>query len=225
MKNIKWLMPVIAFGIIFMTGMWIVYPMLKKTPVLRIYNPVDINPRLVDDSLKRVTKSHRVADFELVNQFGDTITQKDFEGKIYVADFFFTTCPTICKDMSKNFSKLNEVFADNQEVMLLSHSVTPEIDTVEALSAYAELYNATPGKWHLTTGDKKHIYNLARKSYFACLDEGDGGVQDFIHTENFVLVDKEKRLRGFYDGTSDADVERLIKEIGYLQKEYEKEKK
>jgi protein SCO1 len=221
MNNIKWLMPVIAFVLIFATGMWIVYPMLKKTPVLRIYNPVDINPRLVDDSLKRVTKSHRVAVFKLVNQFGDTITQRDFEGKIYVADFFFTTCPTICKDMSKNFSKLNKLFADNPEIMLLSHSVTPEIDTVEALAAYAELYGATPGKWHLTTGDKKHIYNLARKSYFACLDEGDGGVQDFIHTENFVLVDKDKRLRGFYDGTSDVEVERLIKEIGYLLKEYE----
>jgi protein SCO1/2 len=223
MKNIKWLYPAIGFILIFIAGVWIAYPILKKTPVLRIYNPVDINPRLVDDSLKRVTKNHRVADFKLVNQFGDTITNADFKGKIYVADFFFTTCPTICKDMSRNFAKLDAEFANQSDIMLLSHSVTPEIDSVEVLAEYAERYGATPGKWHLTTGDKKHIYALARKSYFACMDEGDGGVQDFIHTENFVLVDKEGRLRGFYDGTADVEVERLIREIGYLQKEYEKQ--
>lgn len=221
MKKIKWWYSAAAFVIIFFAGVWIAYPLLQKTPRLKIYNPVDINPKLVDDSLRRVTRNHRTIDFRLVNQFGDTITEDDFARKIYVADFFFTTCPTICKDMSRNFKVLQEEFKDEPDVLLLSHSVTPQIDTVEALAEYGERYRAIPGKWHLTTGDKKHIYNLARKSYFACLDEGDGGVQDFIHTENFVLVDKDRRLRGFYDGTSDAEVERLINEIGYLLKEYE----
>lgn len=217
----KWWVPAAAFAVIFFTAVWIAYPLLQKTPRLKIYNPVDINPKLVDDSLRRVTRNHRTMDFQLVNQLGATITEADFEGKIYVADFFFTTCPTICKDMSSNFAVVQDEFEKEPDLLLLSHSVTPQIDSVEALAAYAERYGAIPGKWHLTTGDKKHIYNLARKSYFACLDEGDGGVQDFIHTENFVLVDKEGRLRGFYDGTSDAEVERLIDEIGYLLKEYE----
>ena len=221
MKKMKWWFPVAAFLVIFVVGMIIVYPMLQTTPKLRVYNPVDINPQLVDDSLRRVTKNHRVMDFELVNQLGDTITEKDFENKIYVTDFFFTTCPTICKDMSKNFRKVQNEFVDETDLLLLSHTVTPQIDSVPVLAEYGADYGAIPGKWHLATGDKKHIYNLARKSYFACLDEGDGGVQDFIHTENLVLVDKDRRLRGFYDGTSDTDVERLIDEIGYLLKEYE----
>lgn len=221
MKKMKWWFPVAAFLVIFVVGMIIVYPMLQTTPKLRVYNPVDINPQLVDDSLRRVTRNHRVMDFELVNQLGDTITEKDFENKIYVTDFFFTTCPTICKDMSKNFRKVQDEFVDETDFLLLSHTVTPQIDSVPVLADYGADYGAIPGKWHLATGDKKHIYNLARKSYFACLDEGDGGVQDFIHTENLVLVDKDRRLRGFYDGTSDADVQRLIDEIGYLLKEYE----
>jgi protein SCO1/2 len=221
MKKGKWWYPVAAFVMIFALGVWIVYPMVQRTPKLKIYNPSDINPQLVDDSLQRVTRMHRTMDFKLVNQLGDTISEKDFEGKIYVTDFFFTTCPTICKDMSRNFKVIQDAFADNPDVLLLSHSVTPQIDSVTVLAAYGEEYGAIPGKWHLVTGDKKHIYDLARKSYFACLDEGDGGVQDFIHTENLVLVDKDRRLRGFYDGTSDADVKRLITEIGYLLKEYE----
>lgn len=221
MKKGKWWYPVAAFVMIFVMGVWIVYPMLQRTPKLKIYNPSDINPKLVDDSMQRVTRMHRTMDFELVNQLGDTITHKDFDGKIFVTDFFFTTCPTICKDMSSNFKVIQDAFADEPEFLLLSHSVTPQIDSVPMLADYGERYGAIPGKWHLTTGDKKHIYDLARKSYFACLDEGDGGVQDFIHTENFVLVDKDRRLRGFYDGTSDVEVQRLIKEIGYLLKEYE----
>lgn len=220
MKNIPWWVPTVTFVGIFFAAVWIGYPMLKKTPRLPVYNPVDINPKLVDDSMKRVTRKHKVGDFKLVDQLGDTITQDDFLGKIYVADFFFTTCPTICKDMSGNFAKLQDKFKNDNDILLLSHTVTPQIDTVAALAAYGEQYGAIPGKWFLTTGDKKHIYDLARKSYFACLDEGDGGVQDFIHTENFVLVDKEGRLRGFYDGTAEGDLDRLIAEIGYLKKQY-----
>jgi protein SCO1/2 len=121
--------------------------------------------------------------------------------------------------MSSNIADLQEEFADRPEVMFLSHSVTPQIDSVEVLAEYAERYEANPNVWMLCTGDKKHIYELARKSYFAVLDEGDGGVQDFIHTENFILVDTKKRIRGYYDGTSPKDMERLASEIEILLEE------
>lgn len=220
MKNMKWWVPTALFLGIFLIAMIIAFPMLTPTPRLKVYNPIDLNPQLVDDSLQRVVRNHRALDFTLINQLGDTITEKTFENKIYLTDFFFTTCPTICKDMSKNFRKVQDKFVNETDFLLLSHTVTPQIDSVPVLAKYGEDYGAIPGKWHLATGDKKHIYELARKSYFACLDHGDGGVQDFIHTENLVLVDKDRRLRGFYDGTSDADVDRLITEIGYLLKEY-----
>lgn len=199
--------------------MIIAYPLLKPQKVLRIYQPSDINPKLVDESVQGISKDHTVADFKLVNQLGDTITQETFAGKIYVADFFFATCPSICPIMSSNIAKLQEEFKGSPEIMFLSHSVTPEIDSVEALYEYGELYNANPERWMLATGDKRHIYELARKSYFAVLDEGDGGKQDFIHTENFILVDTDRRLRGFYDGTSEADMERLADEIRILWEE------
>jgi len=219
MKTKSWVITVALFTVIVAIGMIVAYPLLKPQKVLRIYQPSDINPKLVDESIRVVTKDHTVAEFELVNQLGDTITQEDFEGKIYVADFFFATCPSICPIMSSNIAKLQDEFKDKPEVMFLSHSVTPQIDSVEALNQYGELYEANPARWMLATGEKRHIYELARKSYFAVLDEGDGGKQDFIHTENFILVDTDGRLRGFYDGTSDADMERLADEIRILWEE------
>lgn len=216
MKSKGWVITVGVFALIVVVGMVLAYPLLKTQKTLKIYQPADINPKLVDESKRSVEKDHRIADFELVNQLGDTITNKAFEDKIYVADFFFATCPSICPIMSRNIADLQEEFKDRPEVMFLSHSVTPQIDSVEALYEYGELYEANPERWMLTTGDKKHIYELARKSYFAVLDEGDGGKQDFIHTENFILVDTERRLRGFYDGTSEKDMERLADEIRIL---------
>jgi protein SCO1/2 len=199
--------------------MALAYPLLKTQKKLKVYQPSDVNPKLVDKSKQEIDADHSVADFKLINQLGDTITQKNFENKIYVADFFFATCPSICPIMSRNIAALQEEFADRPEVMFLSHSVTPEIDSVAALYEYGELYEAKPERWMLTTGDKKEIYNLARKSYFAVLDEGDGGKQDFIHTENFILVDTDRRLRGFYDGTSEEDMQRLADEIEILLEE------
>jgi protein SCO1/2 len=199
--------------------MAVAYPLLKTQKKLKVYQPSDVNPKLVDKSKQEIDADHTVADFKLINQLGDTITQKNFENKIYVADFFFATCPSICPIMSRNIAALQEEFADRPEVMFLSHSVTPEIDSVAALYEYGELYEANPERWMLTTGDKKEIYNLARKSYFAVLDEGDGGKQDFIHTENFILVDTDRRLRGFYDGTSEEDMQRLADEIEILLEE------
>lgn len=219
MKSKGWVITVGIFVLIVVAGMAVAYPLLKAEKKLKVYQPSDINPKLVDESKQEVDKDHTVADFKLVNQLGDTITQEDFRNKIYVADFFFATCPSICPIMSSNIAKLQEEFGDRPEVMFLSHSVTPQIDSVEALYAYGQLYEADPERWMLATGEKRHIYELARKSYFAVLDEGDGGKQDFIHTENFILVDTEKRLRGFYDGTSEKDMERLADEIEILLEE------
>ena len=193
--------------------------MRKPDESLPIYQPADLNPKLVDSSLQAKTKAHRIASFRLINQLGDTITNERFAGKIYVADFFFTTCPSICPAMSANMARIQEAFQGDERVMLLSHSVTPELDSVPVLRDYAERYAADARVWHLTTGDKKHIYELARKSYFAVLDEGDGGAQDFIHTENFVLVDTRGRLRGFYDGTNAEAVDKCIQDINKLLKE------
>ena len=199
--------------------MAIAFPLLKPEKKLKVYQPSDVNPRLVDESKQGVKEDHTIAEFTLVSQTGDTVTQEDFAEKIYVADFFFATCPTICPVMSSHIAELQTAFKQYPEVKFLSHSVTPELDSVPALAEYGELYGAIPDKWVLATGDKKHIYNLARKSYFAVLDEGDGGKQDFIHTENFILVDPENRIRGFYDGTSGDDMVRLKSEIKLLLRE------
>ena len=186
---------------------------------LPVYNPTDFNPELVDASLRNTESQHTVAAFELVNHNGKTITEKDYENKIYVTDFFFTRCPSICPIMSNNMEKLQQTFLEDKEVMFLSMSVTPIMDSIPILKKYAEKHGVVDSKWNIATGDKKHIYNLARKSYFAVVDQGDGGLQDFIHTPNFILVDKEKRIRGVYDGTLDDEIERIIQDIALLQKE------
>ena len=183
---------------------------------LPIYNPVDFNPKLVDKSIRDITKNHTVSDFNLINQNGSFITSEDYKNKIYVVDFFFTSCPSICPIMTNNMLKIQDEFIDNNEVMLLSMSVTPEIDNVEILKQYAVDKGVIDSKWNITTGQKKHIYELARKSYFAVLKQGDGGLQDFIHSPNFILVDNKKQIRGIYDGTDENEVSRLIKDINIL---------
>ena len=196
------------------------YQLLKVDEKLKIYNPADVNPRLVDFSMKHITKDHTIADFELTNQNGEKITNKNYKDKIYVADFFFTRCQTICIAMAYNMSELQNLYKNDAEIMFLSHSVTPEIDSVTVLKEYADRKGVIDGKWNITTGAKTHIYELARKSYFAVLDEGNGDENDFIHTEQFVLVDKEKRIRGYYDGTEKEDMEKLKKDIVLLKEEY-----
>lgn len=214
----KRFIPAIIIAVI---GMSIAYYMLSRPKTLKIYNPIDINPDLVDESLQKVDKYHRVGTFKLVDQDGNETTENDFNGKIYVADFFFVTCPTICPKMTAQMDRVYQKFHDNPDIMFLSHTVMPEADSVSVLKAYADKMNVKSNKWKFVTGDKKQIYSLARKTYFAAVTEGDGGENDFIHTENFVLVDKKKRLRGFYDGTSQEDVDRLIKDISALLYEYE----
>ena len=183
---------------------------------LPIYNPTDFNPKLVDKSIRNVSDNHRVKDFNLINQNGIKVSSKDYENKIYVVDFFFTTCPSICPIMTNNMLLIQEEFIQNNDIMLLSMSVTPEIDNVEVLKKYAIEKGVIDSKWNITTGSKKHIYELARKSYFAVLDQGDGGLQDFIHTPNFILVDTKKQIRGIYDGTVENEISRLIQDINIL---------
>ena len=183
---------------------------------LPIYNPTDFNPKLVDKSIRNVSDNHRVKDFNLINQNGIKVSSKDYENKIYVVDFFFTSCPSICPIMTNNMLLIQEEFFQNNNIMLLSMSVTPEIDNVEVLKKYAIEKGVIDSKWNITTGSKKHIYELARKSYFAVLDQGDGGLQDFIHTPNFILVDTKKQIRGIYDGTVENEISRLIQDINIL---------
>ena len=196
------------------------YQLLKVDEKLKIYNPADVNPRLVDFSMKHITKDHTIADFELTNQNVQKITNKNYKDKIYVADFFFTRCQTICINMAYNMGELQNLYKKDTDIMFLSHSVTPVIDSVTVLKEYADRKGVIDGKWNITTGAKTHIYELARKSYFAVLDEGTGDENDFIHTEQFVLVDKEKRIRGYYDGTEKEDMEKLKKDIVLLKEEY-----
>ena len=192
------------------------YSALKPKKTLPIYNPADVNPELVDSTVQYISKYHTIADFSFTNQNGKTITQKDYEGKIYVADFFFTTCGSICPKMTTNLSDIQKAFANNPKVKLLSFTVFPEIDSVPVLKAYAKKNQVNDAKWNLVTGDKKEIYTLARKSYLAVKLGKPSEIYDMVHTENFVLVDTKKRVRGFYDGTNKEDIKRLIEDITFL---------
>ena len=196
------------------------YDALKPEKKLRVFQPSDVNVELVDESMQHIRKYHTIAPFQLINQNGDTITEKNYEGKIYIADFFFTTCPTICPIMTDNMADIQEEIKNDPDVMLLSHSVTPVIDSVAQLKKYALEKGVIDKKWNLVTGDKKQIYKLARKSYLAVKNDGDGGPFDMIHTENFILVDKEKRIRGFYDGTNPEEIEKLMGDLEILKQEY-----
>ncbi|MAO08210.1 MAG: SCO family protein [Alteromonas sp.] len=195
-----------------------IYQVMKPEKTLKIYQPNDVTSELVDTTIQYVKKYHTIADFKLVNQNGDTITQDDYKDKIYVADFFFTTCATICPIMTGHMVEIQEQLKDDPEVLLLSHSVTPEIDTVAQLKRYALKKGVDDAKWNLVTGDKKQIYDLARKSYLAAKDV-PYNKYDLVHTENFVLVDKERRIRGFYDGTDPEAIDQLLEDIKILKKE------
>ena len=196
------------------------YNALKPKEKLAIYQPSMVNYELVDSTLQHKKKFHKIAPFSLTNQNGLTVTEKDYMNKIYVADFFFTTCPSICPKMTENMGLIQENIKTDNQVLLLSFSVTPEIDSVQQLKRYAIEKGVIDSKWNLLTGDKKEIYELARKSYLAVKSNGDGGEHDMIHTENFILVDPEKRIRGFYDGTDINAMDELLSDIKVLQMEY-----
>lgn len=202
-----------VFTVVFLT---ISYQLLSPRKVLPVKNPADVNPELVDSTVQHVSKYHTIADFSFTNQNGKTITQKDYEGKIYVADFFFTTCQTICPKMTNNMVEVQKAFAKNPKVKLLSYSVLPDQDSVPVLKKYALEKGVIDSKWNLVTGDKKAIYGIARKSYLVVKTSNIAEMYDMVHTENFVLVDEKKRIRGFYDGTNKEEIQRLIEDINFL---------
>ena len=204
----------LIFGIIAVS---IFYSILKPKPNLPIYQPAQVNSKLVDTSVAHRIKYHTISNFNLINQNGDTITQAFYDDKIYVADFFFTTCQSICPVMTKNMKKVQDKLINDKEILLLSHSVTPEIDSVEQLKRYAISNQINDDKWNLVTGDRKQIYNLARKSYLA-VEDNPTGEYDMIHTENFMLIDKKNQIRGFYDGTLESEISRLLDDIEILKK-------
>jgi protein SCO1 len=195
------------------------YVALKPKKTLPIFNPADVNPELVDSTVQYIQKYHTIADFSFTNQNGKIITQKDYEGKIYVADFFFTTCGSICPIMTTNMVDVQKAFLNNNKVMLLSHTVFPETDSVPVLKKYALKKGVDDHKWNLVTGNKKAIYTLARKSYLAVKLGKPSELYDMVHTENFVLVDMKRRVRGFYDGTKKEEIKRLIDDINWLLSE------
>ena len=210
----------VGFILIFSAAaVYMFYVILKPIEVLPIYQPAEVNEKLVDSSIIHVAKYHKISDFKLINQNGKEITQANYKDKIYVADFFFTTCQDICPVMTKNMYQLQEELKNDNEILLLSHTVIPEVDTVEQLKVYAIENNVDDSKWNLLTGDKKQIYELARKSYLA-VEDSNFNEFDMIHTENFMLIDKEKQIRGFYDGTNSEEINRLLKDIEILKQSY-----
>jgi protein SCO1/2 len=215
-KYRKFFIVLILFSVVTIS---LFYSALKPQKTLPIYNPADVNPELVDSTVQYKSKYHTIADFSFVNQNGDTITQKNYEGKIYVADFFFTTCGSICPKMTTNLADVQKAVLNNPKVMLLSHTVFPEVDSIPVLKAYAIKHGVVDRKWNLVTGDKKEIYTMARKSYLAVKLGRPDQLYDMVHTENFVLVDQKRRVRGFYDGTNKEEIKRLLDDIDFLCKE------
>ncbi|TYB69519.1 SCO family protein [Bizionia saleffrena] len=210
----------IGFGILCAVIIAIIYSVLNVEKPLPIYQPSQVDTTLVDSTIQYVKKYHKIADFSLTNQNGKTITQNDYKDKIYVADFFFTTCQTICPIMTDHMLAIQKEIITDDEVKLLSHSVTPVIDSVAQLKKYALQKGVNDKKWNLVTGDKKQIYELARKSYLAVKSDGNGDKYDMIHTENFMLIDKKRQIRGFYDGTNPEAISELLNDIKTLKKEY-----
>ncbi|MFM7078770.1 MAG: SCO family protein [Bacteroidota bacterium] len=183
---------------------------------LLIYGPKDPAPNGVD------TVYHKIAPFILTDHYGAAFSSKNLDDKIFVAEFFFATCKTICPKMTMQMKRVQEAYADDSEISLVSYTVNPAADSVPVLAAYAQKHGARKNKWFFLTGDKKVIYDLARTSYLVAAGDGDGSEHDFIHTQNLVLIDKEMRIRGYYDGTDYQEVNRLIDEIKVLKWEYAK---
>ncbi len=211
--------------VFFIVGVTISYQYLKPSEKkkLPVINPIDISEEMVDPELLRIGYGHKIGDFSFLDQNGKTITQRDVKGKVFVAEYFFTTCQTICPIMNKQMQRVHEAYRKNNQVNILSFTVNPEIDTVEQMKRYADEHKADAKQWHFLTGEKDKLYELARKSFFVLKPAesqnlGDVG-SDFIHTNNFVLVDQEMRIRGYYDGTNPKEVDRLIKDIDLLLNE------
>ena len=195
----------------------------EKVKTLPVINPIDVNDEMVDPELLRIGYGHKIGTFRFTDQENRRITEKDVQGKVFVAEYFFTNCKTICPVMNNQMQRLHEAYKDNSNVKILSFTVDPDNDTVAQMKRYADDHGADPKQWHFLTGKKEALYTLARKSFFVLKpaeaeNQGDVG-SDFIHTNNFVLIDREMRIRGYYDGTSQKEVDELIDDIALLLKE------
>lgn len=211
---------IILMSIVSIATVSLFYNVLKPEKKLPIYQPNMVSFKLVDSTVQHIKRFHKIKDFKLFNQNGQQITNENYRDKIYVADFFFTTCQAICPIMKENMIILQNQYKNDNQVYLLSHTVTPEIDTKEVLKKYAIEKGIIDTKWNLVTGDKEEIYNLARKSYLVAEDVDESRFFDMIHTENFVLIDPKRRIRGFYDGTDIESIDQLIVDIKILKKEF-----
>jgi len=203
----------------------------KRQNILKVINPYDVNKDLVDDTLQLVRTGHTISDFEFKNQYGDTITQLDLDGKIYVANYFFTTCGSICPIMNTEVKRVHNEFLEDDWLTILSHTVWPEGDSVSTLFDYSIRFDVNPDKWWFLTGSKENLYKMARQSYLVVPDESNLDYEskesyeeyvksDFIHTENLVLIDPKRQIRGMYDGTNPDEVSDLIKDIYDLKREF-----
>ncbi|MES2003247.1 MAG: SCO family protein [Bacteroidota bacterium] len=193
----------------------------QQERVLPFYSTADFTPQWKGDITSGDDTVHRIPSFHFIDQNGAIVSEKTFSGKIYVANFFFTSCPGICKRLTNNLALVQTAFQNDPELLLLSHSVTPETDSVPVLAKYAKAYGVLVNKWHMVTGNRDSIYTIARKAYFADEDMGQQkkSSSDFLHTENIVLIDKQRRIRGVYKGTSVRDIDNLIADIKVLKME------
>lgn len=192
----------------------------SRVDYLPYYNEESFTPNWLTPNTEEEKGFHKIPDFNLMNQLGETVTQGTFDDKIYITDFFFTTCPGICPKMTGNMAKLQEQFINDDEVLLLSHSVMPTTDSIPVLKVYADEHGVISNKWHLVTGSKEVIYKLGRESYFVENNLGEvKSIDDFLHTENFLLIDKNKHIRGIYNGLNRASMSQLIVDVEALKKE------
>ena len=216
----KWLVffPAVLFVVVSCLQLATKKAEIKKE--LPFYTSADFTPQWIEQSSAGYDSIHAIPAFQFVNQGGKSITEKTFAGKIYVADFFFTSCPGICKRLTTNLSLVQAAFKNDDQVLLLSHSVTPETDDTTKLQQYAKAFGVIKNKWHLVTGKRDDIYNIARNAYYADEDMGmKKSSNDFLHTENMLLIDKHRRIRGVYKGTSVKDINDLIADIKILEAE------
>lgn len=217
-------MRVFILALIFVVGVIVAYFLTRPgEKPLKIYNPIDVESEMVDKDLARKGFGHHIQEFSFTDQSGKSYGSKDLEDKIYVAEYFFTTCGTICPIMNAEMQRVQAAFKGNSEFKILSFTVDPETDSVAQMKNYADAHGADPKQWHFLTGDKKDLYKLARRSFFVlkpaeAQNQGDVG-SDFIHTNYFVLVDTQKRIRGYYDGTNFKEVDKLILDIQKLMEE------
>lgn len=201
---------ILLFSIITVSITISFYIALKPKKTLPVIQPNEVAKELVEKKLWNTKKYHIIKDFKLKNQNGQLVTLSSFEGKVLIVNFFFTSCRDICPKMINHISSLQKKFKYNPNVMFLSHTVMPEVDSVSVLKSYAEKNNIESSKWNLLTGSKQELYKLARESYLVSKKTNSNTL---IHTENIVLVDKKRRIRGFYNGTDSDSIEQLSKDV------------